>query len=61
MGRLRATRLRRVDLPRQSLLFCPLRLEHVLRGLARGVQFRLGLRFDDGLQRLRVRTLALRR
>ena len=59
MRGLRPTRLGRVDLPRQSLLFCPLRLEHVLRGLAGGVELRLGLRFYYRLQRLRVGALPL--
>jgi len=37
MRRLRATRLGRVHLPRQSLLFGPLRFEHVLCGFSSGV------------------------
>ena len=61
MRGLRPTRLRRVDLPRQSLLFCPLRLEHVLSCFSSGIELSFSLRFDDGLERLGVRTLPLRR
>ena len=58
MRRLRPSSLRRVHLTGKSLLLRPLRFEHVLCGLPRGIELSFSLSLDDGLQRLGVRALA---